>query len=107
MKIDVNDSNFDEQVIKQSADLPVVVDFWAPWCMPCQMLGPVLENIAEKYEGKIIVAKVNVDKNPSTSAKYNVRSIPSVKLFKNGEIADEFIGALPESSIVSWIDKNI
>ncbi len=106
-KIEVNDDNFEEKVIEQSEEVPVIVDFWAEWCMPCLMLGPVLEKIAEEYEGKLILAKLDADKNPRICQKYGIMSIPAVKMFKHGEVADEFIGALPEPQVKEWVGKNL
>lgn len=106
-KIEVTDNNFEEEVINRSKEVPVVVDFWATWCMPCLILTPILEKLVDEYNGKFILAKMNVDGNPITSQKYGIMSIPTVKLFKNGEIADEFIGTLPEPYIRQWFDKNI
>ena len=105
--IEVKDVNFNEKVIEESKSRPIVVDFWAPWCGPCNMLSPTLEKFAKEYEGKFILAKVNVDEAKTASQKYEIRSIPCVKMFKNGEIADEFIGSLPESQVKEWLDKNI
>ncbi len=107
IKIEVNDSNFEEKVIKQSKEVPVIVDFWAEWCMPCLMLGPVLEKITEEHKGKLILAKVDVDKNPKISQKYRIDSIPAVKIFRNEKIVDEFIGAVPESQVREHINKNL
>lgn len=107
MEIDVNDDNFEKEVIEESKKVPVVVDFWADWCMPCQMLKPVLEELAEEYKGKFVLAKLNVDENQRTSSKYGVSGIPAVKMFKNGKIISEFIGALPEQVVRQWLDKNI
>ena len=104
---EVNDNDFQEKVIEKSKEIPVVVDFWATWCMPCLMLGPVLEKLAEEYKGKFILAKVNVDVARETAMKYGIMSIPSVKMFKNGEIVDEFIGALPEGRVKEWLEKNL
>ena len=104
---EVNDNNFQEKVIEKSKEIPVVVDFWATWCMPCLMLGPVLEKLAEEYKGKFILVKVNVDVARETAMKYGIMSIPSVKMFKNGEIVDEFIGALPEGRVKEWLEKNL
>lgn len=106
-KIDVNDENFDENVIEQSNKVPVVVDFWASWCGPCMMLKPLLEKIAEEYKGKFILAKLNVEENQEKAGEYGIMSIPAVKMFKNGEIVDEFVGAMPESSIKEWLDTNL
>ncbi len=106
-KINVSDNDFERQVIEQSKHVPIVVDFWATWCAPCRMLGPILDRMAEKYKGKFVLAKLNVDENPLTSRKYGIMSIPSVKMFKNGAVVDEFVGALPESAIDEWIRRNI
>lgn len=105
--MDVTDTTFQKEVIEKSKELPVLVDFWASWCGPCQMLGPILEKVAKDYEGKIVVAKVSVEENQATPAKYNVMSIPAVKLFKNGEIVDEFVGARSESDIKEFVDKHL
>ncbi len=105
--VDVTDANFEQEVIEKSKQVPVVVDFWADWCAPCQMLGPILEKLSEKYEGKFVLVKVDVNQNQNKPAEYGVMSIPAVKLFKNGEIADEFVGALPESKVIEWLDKNL
>lgn len=107
VKIDVNDQNFNEEVIEQSKSLPVVVDFWAPWCMPCQMLGPILEKLAKEYKGKFLLAKLNVDENPYMSQRFAISGIPAVKMIKNGNVVDEFVGLLPETAVKEWIDKNL
>ena len=83
IKIEVNDNDFEEKVINQSKEIPVIVDFWAEWCMPCLMLGPALEKLAEEYKGKFILAKLNVDESPIISQRYKVMSIPAVKIFRN------------------------
>ncbi len=106
LKIEVSDNNFEEKVIEQSKSIPILVDFWATWCMPCLMLGPALENLAKQYKGKFVLAKLNVDNSPITSQEYMIQSIPAVKMFKNGKIVDEFIGAIPESTISKWLTKN-
>jgi putative thioredoxin len=106
-EIEVNDENFQEKVIEQSKKVPVVVDFWASWCTPCLMLSPILEKLAKEYNGKFILAKANVDETRTYAQEYMVMSIPNVKLFKNGKVVDEFVGALPESSVRKWLDKNI
>ncbi len=105
IKIEVNDGNFEEKVIKQSGTVLVVVDFWAEWCMPCQMIGPVLEKIAEEYRGKLVLAKIEVDKSPKISQMYGISSIPAVKIFRDGKVVDEFVGALPESQVREYFDK--
>jgi putative thioredoxin len=107
IKIEVNDNDFEEMVIKQSKNVLVIVDFWAEWCMPCLMLGPTLEKITEGYKGKIVLAKVNVDRNPKLSQLYRIDSIPAVKIFKNEKLVDGFIGALPESQVKEYIQKHL
>ena len=104
---DVNQADFDEQVVKVSFKQPVVIDFWAPWCGPCKTLKPLLEKLADDYDGKFILAKVNSDENQELSAQYAVRSIPSVKAMVNGKMVDEFSGALPEGEVRKWLDKII
>ena len=104
-KIEVNDNDFNEKVIEQSKKIPVVVDFWATWCMPCVMLGPILEKLAKEYEGKFVLAKLNIDEARQTGQKYGIMSIPCVKMFRDGKIVDEFVGALPEQSVKAWLDK--
>jgi len=107
IEVEVTEKNFNEKVNKQSEKIPVVVDFWAEWCMPCVMLSPILEKIAKEYKRKFILAKINVDENPGLSEKFNVMSIPSVKLFKNGKVASEFTGNQPESVIKDWLGSNL
>lgn len=107
LEIEVNDKNFQEKVIQQSAEIPVVVDFWAQWCMPCLMLSPVLENITKEYNGRFILAKVNVDEAKTIAQRYGIMSIPAVKLFKNGRVIDEFVGVLDESAVKEWLNKNL
>ena len=107
MIIDVNDSEFEEKVINQSQNITVLVDFWASWCGPCMMLKPVLERIAQDLGESIILAKVNVEKNQENAMKYSVMSIPAVKLFKNGQIIDEFNGAQPEEMIREWLKQKL
>lgn len=106
-ELEVNDDNFEERVAKQSESTPVVVDFWAEWCMPCKMLSPILEKFAKEYNGKFILAKADLGENQNTAMKYQIRSIPAVKLFKNGEVVDEFVGAIPQDMIKKWLDKNL
>ncbi len=107
MEIKVNDSNFEKEVIEKSKEIPVVVDFWAGWCMPCLMLAPVLEKLVKEMGDKFVLVKLNVDENPETSGRFGVSSIPNVKIFKNGELANGFVGALPEESVKQWLDKNL
>jgi len=107
MEINVTDSNFQSEVIEKSRTTPVLVDFWASWCGPCMMLGPTLEKIAEEYDGKLIVAKAATDENQDAASKFGVMSIPAVKLFKDGEVVDEFVGAQPEATIKQWLDQKL
>jgi thioredoxin 1 len=102
MALEATDGNFEELVLK--ADKPVIVDFWAEWCGPCRMVGPIVEEVGVDYEGKAIVAKVDVDSNPGITAKYGIRNIPTILFFKNGEVADKQVGAVPKSAIVSKLD---
>jgi thioredoxin 1 len=102
MVLEINDQNFEAEVIK-STD-PVVVDFWAPWCGPCRMLAPVTEKLAEAYSGKVKFCKLNTDENPAMSQKYNIMSIPTLLFFKNGEIKDKSMGAVPEAMLKPKIE---
>ena len=106
IKINVTDNDFEAKVIEQSKTVPVVVDFWATWCMPCLMLGPILNGLAKKHNGKFILAKFNVDENPVNSQKFGIQSIPAVKMFKGGKVVHKFIGSLPEQSVIDWLSKN-
>lgn len=103
MSVHINDSDFEDQVLK--APGVVLVDFWAEWCGPCRQISPVLDEIAKEREGKITVAKVNIDKNPGTPQKYGVRGIPTLILFKGGKAVSTKVGSLPKSKIVEWIDS--
>jgi len=105
--IELSESNFEKEVIEKSKIIPVLVDFWAPWCGPCQMLGPVLEKLEGSYTGRFILAKINVDDNGNIAGKYSIMSIPNVKLFKDGKVVDEFVGTKPEPSIKAFLDKNV
>jgi thioredoxin 1 len=101
----VSDAAFDGDVLK--SDLPVLVDFWAPWCGPCRSVGPIVDDLATQYKDKIRVAKINVDESSMVAMKYQVTSIPTFILFKKGEVADRVLGALPRSEFVKFIDRNL
>jgi thioredoxin 1 len=101
--IAVTDSNFDAEVLR--ASVPVLVDFWAEWCGPCRMIAPFLEELASDMAGRVTVAKVNIDENPQTPMKYGVRGIPTVILFKGGQVAATKIGALPKSKLYEWVES--
>jgi thioredoxin 1 len=102
--IELTDSNFDQYV---NTDKPVLVDFWAEWCGPCKMIGPVVEELAGEYDGKAVIAKLNVDENPTMTAKFGVRSIPTLLVFKNGQIVDKQIGAVPKSVLSQKIQAQL
>ena len=104
--IEVEDSDFEKNVIQASKKTPILVDFWAEWCYPCRFLSPTLDKLADEYKGKFILAKLNVDKNNKKAREYDILSIPNVKLFKNGKVADEFVGAIPESNIKEFLERN-
>ncbi|WP_373970140.1 thioredoxin TrxA [Haemophilus pittmaniae] len=101
----INDAEFDAQVIK--SDIPVLVDFWAPWCGPCKMIAPVLDELAPAYAGKVKIVKVNVDENQATPAQFGVRSIPTLLLFKNGQLVATQVGALPKGQLAAFINQHI
>ncbi len=101
----VSDASFESDVLK--AQGPVLVDFWAEWCRPCKQIGPALEEIAEEMSGRITVAKVNIDENPNTPTRYGVRGIPTLILFKDGQVAGTKVGALPKGKIAEWIESVI
>ena len=98
----VSDSSFDGDVLK--ADVPVLIDFWAPWCGPCRAIAPIVEELATEYDGKLKIVKMNVDDNPQTPAQYGVRGIPNLILFKAGEVKQQIVGAVPKAQLVKAID---
>ncbi len=101
----VSDQNFETTVLQ--SDKPSFVDFWAPWCGPCRVIGPVVEELAPLYEGKINITKINVDENPGVAQKYQVTSIPTLMIFKNGQVVDRALGALPKSELQKFIERNL
>ncbi|MDT7859053.1 MAG: thioredoxin [Candidatus Aenigmarchaeota archaeon] len=107
IEIEVGDDDFQEKVIEMSKKVPVLVDFYAYWCPPCRILSPILEKIAKEYNGKFILAKVNVDDAQITAEEFGIMSIPTVVLFKNGEPIDYFVGALPETQIKDWLNRRL
>lgn len=102
MTVEVTDSNFDKVVIQ--SDKPVLVDFWAEWCGPCRMVGPLVKEISQEYEGRAIVAKLDVDSNPEVSAKFGIRNIPTILYFNKGQIVDKQVGAVPKNVIASKLE---
>lgn len=103
--VHVSDESFEEEVLKSSQ--PVLIDYWAEWCGPCKMIAPVLEEIAEEYSGKLRVAKLNIDENPTTPPKYGIRGIPTLMLFKNGNVEATKVGAVSKSQLTAFIDGNL
>ncbi len=103
--ITITDDNFENEVLK--SELPVIIDFWAEWCSPCRLIAPIIEELANEYEGKIKVGKLDVDVNQQTAIKYGVRSIPTVLMFKDGEVKDVIIGAVPKAMFVEKLEKLI
>ena len=100
----LNDANFDATI---NSDKPVLVDFWAEWCGPCKMIGPVVEELAGDYEGKAVIAKLNVDENPSVTARFGIRSIPTLLVFKGGQIVDKQVGAVPKSVLAQKLEAQV
>jgi len=105
MAIEITDANFEDLVLK--SDKPVLVDFWAEWCGPCRMVGPVVEELSKEYEGKAVVGKVNVDQNSNISANYGIRNIPTLLYFKNGILVDKQVGVVPKATLAAKLDAQI
>lgn len=103
--LELNDDNFDQEVLQ--SDLPVFVDFWAPWCGPCQMIAPLVESLAEEYEGRCKVGKLNVDENPRTAMRFDIMSIPTLMLFKDGKVIERIVGAVPKEVMEGIIKRVI
>jgi len=103
--INITDSNFEQEVL--SSEIPVLLDYWAEWCGPCKMIAPILNDIADEYSGKIKVAKINIDENPGTPAKFGVRGIPTLMIFKSGSIEATKVGAMSKSQLSAFIDSTI
>jgi thioredoxin 1 len=105
MALEFTDANFEELVLK--SDKPVIVDFWAVWCGPCRMVGPIVEEIGKEYEGKAIVGKVDVDSNPQTAVKFGIRNIPTLLFIKNGQVVDKQVGAAPKQVLVKKLEAQL
>ncbi|MEI8203415.1 MAG: thioredoxin [Bacteroidota bacterium] len=102
MALEINDNNFEELVIK--SDKPVLIDFWAEWCGPCRMVGPYIAELALEYDGRAVIGKVNVDNNPGITSRFGIRNIPTLLYFKNGEVADKQVGAVPKNALAAKLD---
>ncbi len=102
MALEITDANFDELVLK--SDKPVIVDFWAVWCGPCRMVGPIVNEIGEDYKDTVVVGKVDVDNNPAVAAKFGIRNIPTILFFKDGEVVDKQVGAVPKQVLVGKVE---
>jgi thioredoxin 1 len=105
MALEFTDSNFETEAL--NSDKPVMVDFWAEWCGPCRMVGPIVEEVANEYGEKALVGKVNVDHNPGVAQKYGIRSIPTILFFKNGEVVDRQVGAVPKAALVKKLEAHL
>ena len=105
MALEINDANFEELVLK--SDNPVLVDFWAEWCGPCRMVGPIVEELSKEYDGKAVIGKVNVDHNPNISMNFGIRNIPTLLFFKNGEVVDKQVGAVPKANLAAKLNAQL
>ena len=105
MAIEVNDTNFKSEVT--DSEMPVLVDFWAPWCGPCKMIAPILDELAKEYDGKVKVVKLNVDDSPNTASEFGIRSIPTLVLFKDGKVFEQTIGAQSKENLKQLVDKSL
>jgi thioredoxin 1 len=103
MALEFTDANFNEIVLK--SDKPVIVDLWAVWCGPCRMVGPIIEEIGKDYEGKVVVGKLDVDNNPAVTARYGIRNIPTILFFKDGEVVDKQVGAVPKAMLIGKLEQ--
>jgi len=103
--IHLNENNFDEEILK--SEKPALVDFWAPWCGPCKMIGPIVEEIAEEYRGRVKVTKLNVDDNPNKAAAYGIKSIPTLILFKDGKVLDTIVGLVSKDRLLEFVNKGL
>jgi len=105
MALEFTDSNFDSLVLQ--SDKPVIVDFWAIWCGPCRVVGPVIQEIGEDYSGKVLVGKMDVDHNPAIARRYHIRNIPTILFFKNGEVVDKQVGSVPKQVLVNKLEQHL
>ena len=103
--VHTTDASFESEILK--SETPVLLDFWAEWCAPCKMIAPLLDEIADEYQGKVTIAKINIDENPKTPPKYGVRGIPSLILFKNGNVEAQRVGVLSKSQLTTFLDENL
>ena len=103
--ININEASFEKAVI--NSPIPVLVDFWAPWCGPCRIIGPIVEELAPSYQGRAVITKMNVDDNPEVAQKYGVTSIPTLMMFKDGKLVDRAVGAMPKGELQKFIERNL